>query len=104
MGELPCSSRQAYRQPGYWTQGWQDWNAAVNPQGHESCLLVAAGVQFLRVAKLPRLIRDDGMCSRGLFFFVPCERAELRVGQFAWKARGKYNLHAGQLPFSHHAR
>ena len=42
----------------------------MNPQGHESCLLVAAGVQFLRVAKLPRLIRDDGMCSRGLFIFL----------------------------------
>merc|ERR1712216_369014 len=69
---------QAYRQPGYWTQGWQDWNTAVNPQGHESCLLVAAGVQFLRVAKLPRLIRDDGMCSRGLFIFL-CHARGLSV-------------------------
>merc|ERR1711934_1299670 len=61
-----------------------EFNTAVNPQGRESCLLVAAGVQFLRVAKLPRLIRDDGMCSRGLvIFFVPCEKAERRVGQFA---------------------
>jgi len=88
--ELPCSSRQAFCQPGHRTQRWRAGLDQLRSRGGMSCLLDPAGVQISRVGRSCPERSDDGMCAVGAsLFFVPCERAEPPAGEFAWKARDR---------------